>query len=149
MRDQSGLPVEANIAQMVEVASRRVEWTQLLGTTDNLRQVILASGGHLRDLFRILQEIITSAHGRQTTLPVDQAQVEEAITVVARDFSGITKENGACLRRIDQELGRFEPAAGEVDRLARLLDTYMLLAHLNGETWYEVHPLARRTLGLG
>lgn len=149
VRDQAGLPVEANIAQMVEVASRRVDWEQLLGAEGNLRRVVLASGGHLRDLFRILQEIITRAHGRQTTLPVDQAQVEEAITVVARDFSGITKENGACLRRIDQEHGRFEPAAGEVDRLARLLDTHMLLAHLNGETWYEVHPLARNTLGLG
>jgi hypothetical protein len=24
----------------------------------------------------------------------------------------------------------------------------MLLGHLNGQDWYEVHPLARRALGL-
>lgn len=35
--------------------------------------------------------------------------------------------------------------ASEVERLAELLDTHMLLAHLNGGTWYEVHPLARRS----
>ena len=32
--------------------------------------------------------------------------------------------------------------------MARLLVTHMLLGHLNGEDWYEVHPLTRRSLGL-
>lgn len=110
--------------------------------------MILASGGHLRDLFRILQEVITSAHGRRADVPVDEKHVDDAITVVARDFSSITEENAACLRRVDQEKGRVQPAAGEVDRLARLLDTHMLLAQLDGPAWFEVRPLARRTLGL-
>lgn len=148
VRDQAGQPVESNITQMVEVASRRVDWKQLMDSADSLRAVILASGGHLRDLFRILQEIITSAHGRRVDLPVSRQHVENAITVVARDFSSITEENAGCLQRVNEGHGRLRPATNEVDRLARLLDTHMLLAHLNGETWYEVHPLARRTLGL-
>jgi hypothetical protein len=32
--------------------------------------------------------------------------------------------------------------------MARLLQSHMLLGHLNGQDWYEVHPLARRALGL-
>lgn len=28
------------------------------------------------------------------------------------------------------------------------MNAHMVLAHLNHENWYEVHPLARRTLGL-
>ena len=40
------------------------------------------------------------------------------------------------------------PAADQVQLMARLLVTHMLLGHLNGEDWYEVHPLTRRALGL-
>jgi len=82
-------------------------------------------------------------------LPVDAQHVEDAITVMARGFSSITEENAACLRQVETQRGRLQPADHEIDRLARLLDTHMVLAHLNGDTWYEVHPLARRTLGLG
>jgi len=33
--------------------------------------------------------------------------------------------------------------------MALLLQSHMLLGHLNGTgDWYEVHPLARRALGL-
>jgi len=149
VRDRDGEPVEPNIDQLETVISLRVDWEQLLGTRENLRTVILASGGHLRDLFRILQEVITSAHGRHADLPVEGAHVDDAVTVVARGFASITEESAACLRRAGQEGGRIQPAADEVDRLARLLDTHMLLAHLNGDAWYEVHPLARRALGLG
>ena len=153
VRDPDGTPYEAGIAQIRDVVSRRIEWEQLLGEApsgedDLLRAVILASGGHLRDLFRILEEIISSAYGRGADLPVDRQHVEDALTVVARDFSSITAENADCLRRVHAERGGLRFTAGEADRLAGLLDTHMLLAHLNGETWYEVHPLARRTLGL-
>jgi len=54
----------------------------------------------------------------------------------------------ANLAQLREVVGRLQPAEHEIERLSRLLDTHMLLAHLNGDTWYEVHPLARRTLGL-
>ena len=31
--------------------------------------------------------------------------------------------------------------------MARLLQQHLLLGHLNGSDWYEVHPLTKRTLG--
>ena len=141
-------PFVAGIAQMRDVVSRRIRWEQLLDHEELLRTVILASGGHLRDLFRILEEIIASAFGRGVDLPVQMSHVDDALTTVARDFSSITSENAKCLRRVHAEGGSVTFAAGEGDRLAGLLDTHMLLSHLNGDTWYEVHPLARRTLGL-
>lgn len=153
VRSPDGNLYEAGIAQLRDVVSRRIEWEQLLGEAprgedDLLRAVILASGGHLRDLFRILEEIISSAYGRGTELPVTRQHVDDALTVVARDFSSITSENAECLRRVQAEGAGVRFGAGEGDRLAGLLDTHMLLAHLNGGLWYEVHPLARRTLGL-
>lgn len=148
VRGVDGAPFEDGITQLSEVVSRRVEWERLLGDDDLLRVVILASGGHLRDLFRILEEVISSAYGRGTELPVDADHVEDALTVVARDFASISTENADCLRRVHAEGGASQFAGGERDRLAALLDTHMLLAHLNGDLWYEVHPLAGRALGL-
>jgi hypothetical protein len=148
VRGRDGAPFEPGIAQMEEVVRLRVDWKQLLGDDDLLRTVILASGGHLRDLFRILEEIIASAFGRGVDLPVGRGHVEDALATVARDFSSITSENAECLRRVDAQGGHVEWTTGEGERLAGLLDTHMLLSHLNGETWYEVHPLARRNLGL-
>lgn len=149
VRDRKDEPVPETVAQMTEVVARRIDWMSLLGAEETLEEVILASGGHLRDLFRLLQEVITSAHGRRADLPLDRRHIDDAITVVARDFSNITEENAACLRRYIAGHRRVKPSDNEIDRLARLLDTHMLLAHLNDETWYEVHPLARRALDLG
>ncbi|MGH8896712.1 MAG: hypothetical protein ACRDZ4_06725 [Egibacteraceae bacterium] len=113
-----------------------------------MKAILLASGGHLRDLFRILQELITIVNSRGVPLPAEAEHVEEAITSVALGFSKITKEDADFLRRVHQEGGEIEPRADEVGRLARLIDTHMLLEHLNGDAWYEVHPLARPILGL-
>ena len=149
VRDRTGDPDKDTMAIMREVVARRVDWRALLGDRDVLDQVILASGGHLRDLFRLLQAIIAAAHGRNAGLPVGADHVGRAVNSIARDFAGITEENAACLRQVMDRGGTVQPATAEIDRLARLLDTHMLLAHVNDDTWYEVHPLARRALGSG
>ena len=148
VRQADGNPFDDGIAQIREVVSRRIAWEQLLGEDDRLRAVILASGGHLRDVFRILEEIISSAYGRGAELPVDADHVEDALTVVARDFASISAENAECLEQVHGQHGNPRFAAGQAERLAGLLDTHMLLAHRNGELWNEVHPLARHALGL-
>lgn len=136
------------MAEMIEVVKRRIPWEQLLESEPLLEDVILASGGHLRDLFRILQEIVTLVYGQGLEPPVGREHVDEALAMVAHGFSNITRENAELMRRVFSQHGKIEPRADEVQRLARLMHTHMLLAHLNDDDWYEVHPLARRTLGL-
>ncbi|MGH8907078.1 MAG: hypothetical protein ACRD0K_11290 [Egibacteraceae bacterium] len=148
VRDRKREEVGDNIGELVQVVERRIPWPALLGSETRLRDVILASGGHLRDLFTILQELIMLVHGRQVPLPAGPEQVQEAVSKVARAFSSITEEDAAFLLRVDEAGGDIKPRAAEVGRLARLLHTHVILAHMNGGTWYEVHPLARRTLGL-
>lgn len=89
------------------------------------------------------------SNARASALPAERTRVEEAIDKVAFGFASITQENADLLRSIHETRGtRFHPPADQVGRMARLLHTHMLLGHQNGETWYEVHPLARRALGL-
>lgn len=82
------------------------------------------------------------------TPPLREEHVEEAIALVAHDFMTMTAEQEAFLRRVASGDGTVRPAASEVALMARLLQSHMLLGHLNGQDWYEVHPLARRALGL-
>jgi energy-coupling factor transporter ATP-binding protein EcfA2 len=144
-RDAKAQRIRANL---VSAVSRRIPWESLLEEEAALDRIISASGGHLRDLFKILQELITLAHAQRLTFPVGTDTAEEAIIRVGRGFSNITNEDAQFMRLIHRRRGLVEPRESEVHRLARLMNTHMVLAHLNHENWYEVHPLACRTLGL-
>lgn len=36
----------------------------------------------------------------------------------------------------------------EIGAFASLLDRHLVLGYLNGEEWYDIHPLARPAVGL-
>ncbi|MGH8887810.1 MAG: hypothetical protein ACRDYX_22110 [Egibacteraceae bacterium] len=148
VRNRAGGRVDEIMSELVEAVTRRIPWDRLLEDKLLLEDVILASGGHLRDLFMILQEIITLVSGQGLELPVGRAHIDEALAAVARGFSKITREPAELMRRVHRQDGEIEPSADEVPLLAGLMHTHMLLNHQNDDDWYEVHPLARRTLGL-
>ena len=85
---------------------------------------------------------------RSLTLPLRDEHVEEAISLVAHDFLAMTAEQEAFLRWVASGDGTVRPAESEVQLMAKLLQSHMLLGHLNGQDWCEVHPLARRALDL-
>jgi hypothetical protein len=67
---------------------------------------------------------------------------------LGHSFASVTSEKAAFLRKVAAAMGVIEPSENEVHLMARLMDTHMLLGHLNHRDWYEVHPLARRALDL-
>jgi len=137
---------KATVAALKDAVRRRVPWADLLADEKLLEHVIHTSGGHLRDLFQILQEVITLAFSRRLELPVGADAVDEALARVGHGFASITREDANFLRWIAAQQGAIEPPADQVHRLARLMNTHMVLGHLNHDSWYEVHPLARRVL---
>jgi hypothetical protein len=139
---------KATLDMLVEAVSRRIPWPELFGERAPLETAIRGSGGHLRDLFEILQELITLVFSRRLELPVEDEAVDEALARVGHGFASITLEDGDFLRWVAERRGVIQPPASQVHRLARLMNTHMVLGHLNHESWYEVHPLARRALNL-
>lgn len=151
VRSRGGQPdpvAERNMAELREVVARRVPSEEIFGGTDLLDDVLRASGGHLRDIFRILLQLMNLILRLGLELPLKTEHVTEAIDLVARGFATVTREQGDFLRAVDAGNGTVQPTGDAVQLMARLLQSHMLLAHRNGETWYEVHPLARRALGL-
>ncbi len=138
-----------SLAELREVVHRRLPVERIFAEDTQLDQIIRASGGHLRDLFTLLRQLINLVLRLSVPLPVSDEHIEEAIGNVAHDFSQLTTQQESFLRRIAAGDGSVRPEESEVQRMALLLQSHMLLGHLNGTgDWYEVHPLARRALGL-
>ncbi len=135
--------------ELREVVRRRLPVERLFADVTQLDQVISASGGNLRDLFTILRQLISLMLRLSVPLPVSDEHIEEAIGNIAHDFSQLTTQQERFLRDVAAGNGSVRPKESEVQRMALLLQSHMLLGHLNGTgDWYEVHPLARRALGL-
>jgi hypothetical protein len=135
--------------QLREVVEKRIPIDVIFGQDNNLLETIIASsGGHLRDLFTILNQLLNLILRQSIQLPVTADAVDEAIRNVEHDFGSITREQADFLEKVNKANGDVRPTVNEVGLMARLLQQHMLLSHMNGADWYEVHPLAKRVLGL-
>ena len=126
---------------MEQVVCKRGDWKRLLGGRDRLDKLILASGGHFRELFRLLRAVLMRA--TDASLPVSDEVVERAIEEVRQNYLPIAHDDAQWLARIDHthaaELQRF----GDLHQLARFLDNMLVLSYRNGDAWWAVHPLVR------
>lgn len=139
---------ERNLDELREVVRRRIPVDRIFASSDDLDAVLRASGGHLRDILGILQRLTRLMLRLRTDLPLTRADVDEAIAEVARDYAALTRRQADFLTAVARGNGTVRPEDGDVQMMARMLAGQLLLAHRNGEDWYEVHPLARRALGL-
>ena len=128
---------DAGVDQLRTVVAHRVhDWHRLL-SEDQLREVILTSGGHLRDLMRILQAVIR----RTDFLPVDDDTVKRALDQVRAEFRILDREGARWLRRFHLDVAQGLDNDAENARLARFLDLHLLLSYTNDRRWYALHPL--------
>ncbi len=140
--DSARTSVPASLEALHKVVSARGEWTRLLGDRDVLDTLSLESGGHLRDLLRMLSEIIL----RADELPVPAQTVQRAITQMRSDLLPIAEDDARWLQRIADT---HEVSLEDIQRLPRLvtfLDSNLVLCYRNGEEWYDVHPLVREEI---
>ncbi|MBV9730948.1 MAG: hypothetical protein JO309_16385, partial [Pseudonocardiales bacterium] len=96
---QAADTVATTVAELREVVARRLPADEIF-TGQQLDQVIEASGGHLRDLFTLLRQVVNLTLRRSLTLPLRDEHVEEAIGLVAHDFMKMTAEQKAFLRQV-------------------------------------------------
>ncbi|MGI9002284.1 MAG: hypothetical protein ACR2GH_11530 [Pseudonocardia sp.] len=145
-KDEGPESVAETLDELREAVSRRIPVAEVFSSTAQLDHVVLASGGHLRDLFTLLLQLVNLTLRRSLELPLADEHVEEAIGYVAHDFAQMTAESQAFLLKVAASDGIVVPGASEVQMMARLLTSHMLLGHTNGQDWYEVHPLTLRAL---
>ncbi len=106
------------------------------GAVDRL---IADSGGHLRDLLRLVRGASVAADG----LPFDAAALDRGRSEVRDGLLPIADDEAACLRIVRETRDVPLPTQDDWETLASLFDRHLVLGYKNGETWYGVHPLIR------
>ncbi len=143
-------PSRDGIAAMMELLDLRMDLAALFEDAAVLEPLVLASGGYPRDLLRMVRELLLRIKMESEALPVApepaRALVDRVIAVHTGLFEApINTDNLELL--ID--VGRTRKISGhgsdDLQRLADLFDHHFVLCYHNGQPWFDLHPLVRRT----
>lgn len=137
VRDRLAKPT-AVVERMVALVSKRGEWERILPDRAALEKLILASGGHLRDLLNMLVEALHLA-GRGVSPDV----ADKVVNIARRAYMPLYKDEIDVLRRIAETRDVRQITTKEQDYLLRFLDSGLVLCYMNDDFWYDVHPLVR------
>jgi hypothetical protein len=107
-------------------------------------RMIGVCGGHFRDLLRLLRDTVIRA-ATLTHLPVTADLIDTVINTARRDFLPVALEDARWLTEIARVRATALPStdASPVNRLARFLDNHSVLYFVNGDEWYDTHPMIR------
>ncbi len=137
---ETEVPDEAGVAALTKLLARRIDCGAVFADKAALRHAIVQSGGCLRDLLRIVtQGALMKPELKMTRADVDRV-VKEFVGNMERLLQG--RPFLAELHHI-VKTGSF-PGAFDEDTRQWLLYELVVLEY-NGDTWYDVHPFARRT----
>lgn len=140
-----GTPDPKGITIMENVIQRRFpDWQQIF-SREQLHNMILATGGDLRDFFRLNQILLVKVpfQGDKPLLPVTDKIVENAKSDLRRSMLPIPKDDKVWLRKIATTKQTELQSIDELPRLARFFDNNLVQNYRNGDDWYDIHPLLK------
>jgi hypothetical protein len=139
-------PYSDGLEALTQMIAKRVDLDRLFGATRDacMRQVVLASGGHLRDLATLMRNIIEI--GLDRYLPLGMREVEAAITRNSALRSNLLKDDLDVLLEVSKfgDLGPLEKS--RLGAFAGVMDQHLMLCYWNGDFWYDAHPIVARKL---
>ena len=143
LHEQDGTPIDAAYRTFEQVVRQRGDWRRLLGQDRSvLRRLIRSSGGHLRDLLRLLAAVALRARA----LPAAERAVAAAIGQRRAEFLPIPNDDAHWLAEVGRthkaELQSLQARPSPAS-FARFFDTHLVLCRGNGGEWYDVHPLIK------
>lgn len=131
----------AGLAIMREFVRRRCpqSWEEIF-KKEELDKLAKASGGDLREFFRLIRDSLVKASSKNL-YPIPDAVIERTLNHALREMMPIAQNDKDWLVKIadskEAELHTIE----DLPTLARFFDNKMVLNYRNGEDWYDVHPL--------
>lgn len=145
VRQRSGETFEPGLTVLRRIIEQRGDWQRLFAQPADLDYVLLETGGYLRDLLRVLQGISMRAADHES-MPVDRQGVEQELSRVRNDYLPIALADAGWLHRVARSHEAELPTHAQLRDLSRYFDTHLLLCYRNGDEWYDLHPLIRKTV---
>jgi hypothetical protein len=138
--DRQRNPFDVGLQALREVVIRRVpnqDLARIFPDDESLRRLISMSGGNLRDLMRLVTEVVTQAE----TLPVDAETINSSIQQIRNILLPLSDDELEALARVSREHRAPLYSQDRWSELSSLFDRHLVLGYSNGEHWYDVHPL--------
>lgn len=144
-KDHSRDPDETGLALMREVVARRCADWQSIFMSETLDRLALASGGDVREFFRMIKNLLNTARNDDDLpfAPASAAQIEE---MARREMMPISADHLAWLKRIARSHQTCLANDEGLPTLAHFLDNRLVMNYRNGTDWYDVHPLLREVV---
>lgn len=140
VRHRNGKPCKESLDELERIIAKRGDWRRLLGDDrERLDEILLASGGYLRDLFRILQAVLRLA--RLDGLPASPNARTLALAEVRNSYLPLANDDAQWLHRIHATGSTELDGQDKLHDLARFYDTHLVLTYRNGDEWVSIHPL--------
>lgn len=133
----------------LDILRKRFDTSEIFGDETTLLRLAEAAGGYPRDLLRYVKEVLLRA-GMNTPLPIpaeDQKRFADAVLTAHASLyeNAILDDVLPMLVRVATEHEVRVKDATEAERIADLFDYHFVLAYANGEAWFDLHPMVRRT----
>ena len=139
LKNRSQVADDAGIAAVLSLVTARFpRWTEVF-TPAQLTRLATRTGGDLRDFLRAIRVALSDDI---PVLPVRDATVDFALSHIS-PTRNIVGEHVQWLARLDTSHEAELGGAIDAKVLQRYLATKHVLAYLNGDTWYAVHPMLR------
>jgi hypothetical protein len=123
------------------ISNRHADWNKIF-KPEGLGYLAAVSGGDLRDFFRLIREcLISCTLDPEPEKVVDQEIIERAVLDLKNDMLPLADEDARWLAKIHISNREELPSVKDLPFLARYLDTNLIMNYLNGEPWYDIHPV--------
>lgn len=125
------------------IEKRFPEWKTII-PKDVLNHLASVSGGDLRDFFRLIRECTITLRILRRSKPdavLDDGAVKRVIQQLANELLPLADEDAQWLARIHETKKESLTSDKNLPSLARFLDSNLIMNYLNGEPWYDIHPL--------
>ena len=141
MDDENGMRV------MRAIIERRYKSWEKVFSKDQLNRLAASSGGDVRDYFRLIRDCLLSLMlGTDQQAPLDDATLDAAEAQLRNELLPIAADDGRWLARIRKTKDTALESTADLPGLARFLDSNLIMNYLNGEPWYDIHPLLAKEL---
>ncbi len=141
--DANAVPSEKALKPLLAALEKRIP--SALIEADTLRQIVLKSGGAIREVVRLAREccnecmvLLRSEPDRQT-LQIDPEILALALKNLRNDFARSLGQNRYDI--LVKTYENFSPPDAESPEFLSLLHSLYILEYENDDLWYDVHPI--------
>lgn len=144
-KDRSRDPDPTGLAVLREVITKRhLGWQQLFQQAA-IDRLALASGGDLREFFRLVRLCLPAVRD-DAELPLTPESVKASENAARSEMLPIPADHLGWLKRIARTHETCLESDKSLPTLAHFLDNRLVMNYRNGTDWYDVHPLLREVV---